>query len=65
MIGNVSVQGLNTFQGGVLMVSHDQHLIESTVNELWVVEGGRVNPFHGTFSEYKKGLRNATRGISM
>ncbi|KAK9827792.1 hypothetical protein WJX74_002330 [Apatococcus lobatus] len=59
------IQGLNTFQGGVLMVSHDQHLIESTVNELWVVEGGRVNPFHGTFSEYKKGLRNASRGISM
>ena len=34
-------QGLALFQGGVLMVSHDQHLIESTVDELWAVEGGR------------------------
>lgn len=28
------------FPGGVLMVSHDQHLIESTVDELWAVENG-------------------------
>ena len=61
----MSMQGLNTFQGGVLMVSHDQHLIESTVNELWVVEDGKVSPFHGTFSEYKKGLRTSTRGAAM
>jgi ATPase subunit of ABC transporter with duplicated ATPase domains len=33
-------QGLALFQGGVLMVSHDQHLIESTVDELWAVENG-------------------------
>lgn len=36
-----TAQGLALFQGGVLMVSHDQHLIESTVDELWAVEGGR------------------------
>lgn len=34
------MQGLALFQGGVLMVSHDQHLIESTVDELWAVENG-------------------------
>ena len=36
------------------MVSHDQHLIEATVDELWAVEGGRAAPFHGTFEDYKK-----------
>jgi ATP-binding cassette subfamily F protein 3 len=51
------VEGLALFQGGVLMVSHDQHLIESTVDELWAVEGGRVNVFHGSFEDYKKRLR--------
>ena len=35
-----SLQGLALFRGGVLMVSHDQHLIESTVDELWAVEQG-------------------------
>jgi ATP-binding cassette subfamily F protein 3 len=39
------------------MVSHDQHLIESTVDELWMVEDGTVTPFHGSFDEYKKRLR--------
>ena len=34
------LQGLALFRGGVLMVSHDQHLIESTVDELWAVEQG-------------------------
>ena len=43
-------QGLALFQGGVLMVSHDQHLIESTVDELWAVENGTgecVHPLAG------------------
>ena len=52
------VQGLALFKGGVLMVSHDQHLIESTVDELWAVEGGTVSVFRGTFDDYKKRLRS-------
>ena len=48
------IAGLTIFKGGVLMVSHDQYLIEATVDELWAVEGGRVSPFHGTFSDYTK-----------
>lgn len=51
------IEGLALFQGGVLMVSHDQHLIESTVDELWAVEDGTATPFHGTFGEYKARLR--------
>ena len=38
-------------------VSHDQFLIEATVDELWMCEGGHVQPFHGTFAEYKARLR--------
>ena len=34
------MQGLKLFMGGVLRVSHDQHLIKATVDELWAVEGG-------------------------
>ena len=55
------LQGLNLFKGGVLMVSHDQFLIESTVDELWAVEGGRITPFHGTFEEYKRRLRDQAK----
>lgn len=48
------IAGLTEFKGGVLMVSHDQYLIEATVDELWAVEGGEVHPFHGTFKDYTK-----------
>ncbi|KAM0823415.1 hypothetical protein ACQ4PT_070886 [Festuca glaucescens] len=50
------IQGLLIFQGGVLMVSHDEHLITGSVDELWAVTDGKVGPFRGTFKEYKKML---------
>ncbi|KAG9441060.1 hypothetical protein H6P81_016914 [Aristolochia fimbriata] len=53
------IQGLVLFQGGVLMVSHDEHLISGSVDELWVVSDGKVSPFPGTFLDYKKILKNA------
>ncbi|XP_020112985.1 ABC transporter F family member 3 isoform X2 [Ananas comosus] len=53
------IQGLVLFQGGVLMVSHDEHLITGSVDELWVVSEGRVTPFSGTFKDYKKMLKSA------
>lgn len=48
------IQGLTLFQGGILMVSHDQYLIEGTVDELWACKGGRIIPLQGTFEDYKK-----------
>ncbi|KAG6788183.1 hypothetical protein POTOM_004238 [Populus tomentosa] len=53
------IQGLVLFQGGILMVSHDEHLISGSVDELWVVSQGKVTPFHGTFLDYKKILQSS------
>jgi len=55
------VQGLNEFKGGVLMVSHDQFMIESTVNSLWIVDKGAATPYHGSFQSYKSKLRAAAQ----
>lgn len=41
------------------MVSHDQFLIESTVNALWIVDKGAATPYHGSFQSYKNRLRAA------
>ncbi|KAM0942093.1 putative ABC transporter, AAA+ ATPase domain, P-loop containing nucleoside triphosphate hydrolase [Dioscorea sansibarensis] len=54
------IQGLVIFQGGVLMVSHDEHLISGSVGELWVVSEGKVSPFSGTFQDYKKMLKSSS-----
>ncbi|CAN6578856.1 unnamed protein product [Malus baccata var. baccata] len=53
------IQGLVLFQGGILMVSHDEHLISGSVDELWVVSEGRIQPFHGSFEDYKKILQSS------
>ncbi|KAL8216610.1 hypothetical protein R6Q57_023447 [Mikania cordata] len=52
------IQGLVIFQGGVLMVSHDEHLISGSVDQLWAVSEGRVTPFSGNFQDYKKKLQS-------
>ncbi|KAI3687431.1 hypothetical protein L1987_81127 [Smallanthus sonchifolius] len=52
------IQGLVIYQGGVLMVSHDEHLISGSVDQLWAVSEGRVTPFNGTFQDYKKKLQS-------
>ncbi|KAG8382542.1 hypothetical protein BUALT_Bualt05G0088200 [Buddleja alternifolia] len=53
------IQGLVLFQGGVLMVSHDEHLTSGSVEQLWAVSDGRVTPFDGTFQDYKKLLQSS------
>ncbi|RZC91469.1 hypothetical protein C5167_027534 [Papaver somniferum] len=54
------IQGLVLFQGGVLMVSHDEHLISGSVGELWAVSDGKIAPFAGDFQDYKKMLKSST-----
>lgn len=45
---------LNSFSGGLVLVSHDERLITSVCDELWVVHGGSVRRHDGDFNSYKK-----------
>jgi ATPase subunit of ABC transporter with duplicated ATPase domains len=47
------IGALKSFTGGVLVISHDQHFITSVCNEIWVVGGGKIIQFGGTFDDYK------------
>ncbi|CAI9729080.1 ATP-binding cassette sub-family F member 3-like [Octopus vulgaris] len=47
-------KALQKFQGGVILVSHDERLIRVICNELWVVQGGTVRSLEGGFDEYKQ-----------
>lgn len=38
----------------MILVSHDQHFIESVADELWVVGNGKVSRFRGEFKDYRK-----------
>jgi hypothetical protein len=48
-----------------MQVSHDQYLIEATVDELWMCEGGSVSPWRGTFQEYKVCYDEVHRRVSL
>jgi ATP-binding cassette subfamily F protein 3 len=50
------VRGLNEFEGAVIVISHDRHLIEATVDRLWIVDGGTVSPFDGDMDQYRRQL---------
>ena len=47
---------LQDFDGAVLLVAHDKSLMESVVDEFWLVNSGQVNPFNGDLSDYQKWL---------
>ncbi|CAF1341869.1 unnamed protein product, partial [Didymodactylos carnosus] len=47
---------INSFSGGVLIVSHDERLIRETDCQLWVIEHRQVNEIDGDFDDYRKEL---------
>jgi ATP-binding cassette subfamily F protein 3 len=48
------VMALNEYEGAVILVSHDTHLVETVADRLWLVRDGTVVPFEGDMDEYKK-----------
>ncbi|CAB3402090.1 unnamed protein product [Caenorhabditis bovis] len=47
-------KALNSFNGGVVLVSHDEQLIELVCKELWVVKDRMVTTLEGGLEEYRK-----------
>jgi ATP-binding cassette subfamily F protein 3 len=50
----VLVQAINDFAGAVVLVSHDEHLIELIADRLWLVAHGTVRPFDGDLEDYRR-----------
>ena len=46
--------GLSKYEGGVILVSHDQRLITMVCQELWVCSKGKVWSMEGGLPEYVK-----------
>ena len=52
---------LQEFEGAVLLVSHDRHLLETTVDEFQLVAEGTVRPFDGDLDDYARWLQQSRR----
>ena len=66
------IQAINDYEGAVILISHDRHIIETSADRLWLVHDGTVDSFDGDMDEYKdlvlqrsRGARRAGRGVTM
>ena len=46
------VQALNGYDGAVILVSHDRHMVELTADRLVLVEDGRAQDYAGSIDDY-------------
>ncbi|XP_008483963.1 ATP-binding cassette sub-family F member 1 [Diaphorina citri] len=49
-------EAIKNYQGGVILVSHDERLIRETDCELWALEKKNIRKFNGDFDDYREKL---------
>lgn len=49
-------EALMDFEGALVVVSHDRHLLRSTTDEFYLVHGGMVEQFDGDLEDYQQWL---------
>ena len=49
-------EALAQFEGTVLLVSHDRHLLRATTDEFLIVADGKLTPFDGDLDDYRDWL---------
>lgn len=55
------VEALSDYEGAVVLVSHDPHLIALVADRLWIVENGICEAFDGDLDDYEKRLLESRR----
>ncbi|MGP9803045.1 ATP-binding cassette domain-containing protein [Rheinheimera sp. NSM] len=55
------VMALQEFEGAIVIVSHDRHLLSSCTDEFYLVAHGRVAPFDGDLADYYQWLQQDAR----
>ena len=46
------VQALNAYEGAVILISHDRHMVELTADRLVLVDEGMATPYDGSMEDY-------------
>jgi ATP-binding cassette subfamily F protein 3 len=50
-------QALQDFEGTLIVVAHDRHLLEAATDQWWLVADGKVAPFDGDLDDYREWSR--------
>ncbi|MDG1310789.1 MAG: ATP-binding cassette domain-containing protein [Porticoccaceae bacterium] len=56
---------LQSYEGALVVISHDRHLLRNTVDEFYLVAEGRVAEFDGDLKDYQSWLKNFSRDIGL
>lgn len=55
---------LQNFEGAIVVVSHDRHLLRNTVDEFWLVNDGRVESYEGDLEDYERWLAERRKELT-
>lgn len=55
---------LQEYEGAIVLVSHDRHLLRTTADNLWLVANGAVQAFDGDLDDYRDLLRQREAGTA-
>jgi len=64
------IHAVNAYEGAVILITHDRHLLEACADRLWLVKDGTVKPYDGDMVSYRdeclseRGTGRATRSES-
>lgn len=47
------IMALNEYEGAVVLISHDRHLVEASADILWLVNNGTVEVYDGDMDDYR------------
>ncbi len=60
---NSLTEALQSFEGALVLVSHDRHLLRATCDQLLLVSDGKVAPFDGDLEDYRDWLFRSESAI--
>ena len=47
------MRALGDYEGAVILISHDRHLVDATADRLWIVRDGTVKNYDGDMDSYR------------
>src|SRR5205085_12008572 len=56
-------EAVQDYDGALIVVAHDRHLLRATTDELWLVHDGRVAPFDGDLDDYRTFVLDERRRV--
>ncbi len=56
------IRAINDYEGAVILIAHDRHIIETCANRLLLVENGTIQNYDGDLNDYSEMVLSRRRG---